>query len=371
MRILCSRFAQEIGGAERSFFAHLSAYERLGHEVVAVTNLALPEGLEVGKEDVWWFRKQSKLYKLLVALPQLFQAAGLVRKYRIDVINPHSRFDHIVFSLSKPLHGRPVVWKDALEIHEHLDPKQNSLSRWIYLRALRSASAIYTLSEDHRQRLLAALPAWFAPEKVARVPSGLDFARYSLEAEPAITHDGLVLGYIARIHEQKGIQYLLSALPEVQREIPDVRLVVIGEGEYREELKSQARALGLESAVEFIDFADDVSPYMRSFDIFVCPSLYESWGISVHEARLFGLPIIASDVGALPEQVEDGVSGLLVPPADSEALAKAIINLGEDEGLRQKLGTNAAKSAQELGGFEDTVRVKLMPLLREAIREEE
>ncbi len=362
MRILCSRFAQEVGGAEKSFFAHLRAFEQLGHEVHAFTNIPLPDYLDTPCSDAWWFKHSGILYKILIALPQTFQAVRMVRKMSPDIINAHSRFDQILLTLLKPIHKTPVVWKDPVELGQRLEA--DTFARKIDIRALKRADGVYVLSHQQKQQLAPLLPRGFDSASVAVVPSGIDFAQYDVEATPIHQSDRLVLGYAARLHPAKGVGDLIRAFAAIHA-ADQAELLIMGEGEHKPELESLVEKLGLSDDVHFLPYSQDVSGFLRSLDIYACPSHYESWGLGVHEARLFGLPIVATDVGGLAEQITHEVNGLLVPPKDPDALGVAIARYIDDEQLRAKLGQAAGKDAQENGDFTETVKKQLLPIFEE------
>jgi glycosyltransferase involved in cell wall biosynthesis len=123
----------------------------------------------------------------------------------------------------------------------------------------------------------------------------------------------------------------------------DVALVLVGEGPLRESLKAQVAAAGLESRVYFAGFRRQVRDLMPEFDVFALPSLWEGFGLVLLEAMAAGRAIVASRVSAIPEVVEDGVTGFLVPPGDSDALAEALVTLRRDGVKRERLGIAGAE----------------------------
>lgn len=157
----------------------------------------------------------------------------------------------------------------------------------------------------------------------------------------------VTIGVAARLVPVKGIAYLLTALAAVRRESADVVLQIAGAGPAEAGLRDDAEAAGVADAVEFRGWRDDVTDLMRRWDIYVQPSLAEGFGMSVLEAMAVGLPVIATDVGGLPEIVEDGVTGWLVPPADSAALARRITALVRDPVARRRMG-DAGRARAEL-----------------------
>lgn len=147
-----------------------------------------------------------------------------------------------------------------------------------------------------------------------------------------------VLGIVARLTAQKGHTTLLRAMPEVVRQFPTAQLVVVGDGELRPELQRCTNQLGIESHIHFLGYHDNAAAMMSGFDVFVHPSRWEGFGLVFLEAMAAGLPIVATQVGSIPEIVQHGRTGLLVPVDDAQALSQAICTLLADRHLAQNMG---------------------------------
>ena len=156
--------------------------------------------------------------------------------------------------------------------------------------------------------------------------------------------EGPVAGIIARLSEVKGHKYLIMALKKVMENIPDAQLLIVGEGKIQKDLEFLADKLGIGGNIRFIPAVSDTSGPLSVMDVFVMPSLQEGLGLSIMEAMLSGVPVIASDVGGIPSLVKDGITGILVKPKDYEGLTLAIIDLLKDRQRRETL----ALSAKEL-----------------------
>jgi glycosyltransferase involved in cell wall biosynthesis len=149
--------------------------------------------------------------------------------------------------------------------------------------------------------------------------------------------DDLVVGCVARLRHEKGIDVLIDAASQLPTEVADgVRVVVVGEGEEREALAAAAAASA--TPVHLAGFQADVAPWLAASDVVAMPSRREAFGVAAAEAMSAGRPVVASSVGGLVEVVDDGVTGLLVPPEDAEALAGALSSLLTDAGRREAMG---------------------------------
>jgi L-malate glycosyltransferase len=152
----------------------------------------------------------------------------------------------------------------------------------------------------------------------------------------------LVIGTVKTLDQPYGVEYLIRAFASVAERYTerDVRLVIAGDGPLRSSLEDLARQLRVSHRVDFLGQIPQatVPTVLRSFDIFAALSLRESFGVAVLEASACGIPVVASNVDGLPEVVEDGVTGFLVPPSDPSTAAAALLRLLSDRKLREEMG---------------------------------
>lgn len=193
-------------------------------------------------------------------------------------------------------------------------------------------------------RDLTDAPALFMRMKLVRIHNGIgefemlprDEARaFILKLAPELTAFGTWILMNAELHRNKGIDVAIRAIAG----IPDVALVVCGEGEERGALETLAKKLGIQDRVFLLGFVADARRYLRAADLYLMPSRKEGLPMALLEAGMAGLPVIASDTGGIPEIVEDEVSGVLMPAADTKALAHAASSLIPDPVRAKTLGT--------------------------------
>ncbi len=191
------------------------------------------------------------------------------------------------------------------------------------------------------------------PEKIHVIPLGLDLGRFAnsskfrgeMRNELGVSNETILLGAVGRLVPIKGLTYLLNAIYRVtQSTNRDFCLLIVGDGPLRQDLQSQASALGIEKHVRFLGWRFDLEKIYADLDIGVASSLNEGTPVSLIEAMAAGKAVVATKVGGVSDVVEDGVTGLLVPPKDPEVLADAIQRLLKDAGLRERLGEQAKKS---------------------------
>jgi glycosyltransferase involved in cell wall biosynthesis len=184
--------------------------------------------------------------------------------------------------------------------------------------------------------------AGVAADSVRVIPSGSPDA--VLEPLPR-TIDGFVVGTLARVEPEKGLDVLVHALARLPEH---VHAVVVGQGRSRDALAALATDLGVAHRFHLEGFRADARRWLTTFDVYVQPSRLEPLSLALTEAMLAGLPVVVARTGGMPYAVEDGAAGLLVPPNDADTLAAAILRLSEDTSLRESLGLAArARAARE------------------------
>jgi glycosyltransferase involved in cell wall biosynthesis len=164
-----------------------------------------------------------------------------------------------------------------------------------------------------------------------------------VRAQFGVPANACVVAAAGQLIPRKGHRYLLQAIADLRHKLPDVRLIIFGEGYLSNQLRAQAASLGLGDIVQFAGFRDDLDEFMGCIDIFAHPALAEGLGVAALKASAAAVPVVGFDAGGLPEAIVDGETGILVPPEDVDALRQAIELLAGDAPLRTRLG----KAGQE------------------------
>lgn len=186
-------------------------------------------------------------------------------------------------------------------------------------------------------------------KKITVIPNGRDLQAFqpgrrvgsAIRKRFQIPASAPVLGVIGRLETQKGHQYLLQALPQICAAFPDTHLLLVGEGSRYTALQDQAKDLGVHTNVIFAQFQRDIPAFLEAMDIVVLPSLHEGLPLTAIEASAMAKPIVATEVDGTPEVVRDGTTGVLVPPAAPDALAKAVLTLLQRPDLAFQYGAAA------------------------------
>ncbi len=213
----------------------------------------------------------------------------------------------------------------------------------------RQVEAGIAISEALRQFMIRV--EFAPPDRVQTVryglePSGVQVepgARQKLRAELNLEPQTPLLGSVCRLTEQKGLRYAIQAFAQVAAQIPMAHYIMAGDGPLRATLEQQVADLGLKDRVHFLGWRNDAQSLLAAIDVLIMSSLWEGFGLVLLEAMAVSTPIIASRVSALPEIVVDGETGALVPPADPQALAEAMLKMLKDPEQVRRLGSQGRR----------------------------
>jgi glycosyltransferase involved in cell wall biosynthesis len=264
----------------------------------------------------------------------------LLRRERIDVLHSHKFGSNVWAALLVPLARVPV-----LVAHEHTwsyegQPLRRLLDRELIAR--RSAAFVAVSREDRRRMIeIERIPpaaVTFVPNGIDALPAG-DGAR--VRRELGVDPDAPLLGAVAVLREQKGLDVLVRAVAEAARELPDLRVAIAGEGPERASLEALAAELGVAHRVLLLGHRSDVPDLLAAFDVAVSSSWFEGSPLAAMEYMDAGLPVVATRVGGMPDLIEDGVHGRLVEPGDPSALATAVVEVVSDRERAAAMGARA------------------------------
>jgi glycosyltransferase involved in cell wall biosynthesis len=224
-----------------------------------------------------------------------------------------------------------------------LGPKRRA-HHALYELCARRVDGLIAVAPDVKTSILAAMPG-IPAERIVVIPNGVDTRRYRQAVDRAAVRRSLGLGesdrliaVVATLKEQKGHRILIDAAATVVRRCPEAHFLLIGDGELRSALSSQISALRLEGHVHLLGTRHDVANLLAAADLFALPSLWEGLAMALVEAMAAGLPVVATDVSGTRQVMIDGATGVLVPPADAERLAAALIALLENPVRAREMG---------------------------------
>lgn len=328
------------GGGERW---HLDMARALAARGCSVAIVADPRGLLARRAEeagLACHRLRLRALSLLNPLALLHLVALLARERPGAVILNASHELKLVGPLARWMGVPRILFRRGIP----RPPSPGPLNRW-YL------SRVATRLIVNSRATLAAMEGAF-PVEVPRlrplvIHNGVDPAGW----EPAVPPGEGWIGAVGRLSPEKGVDRAIRALALLRRQGVAARLMVLGDGSERAALESLARELGLEEAVRFLGHRDQVAEHLRRCDLYLLPSRWEGFGYALVEAMLLELPCVAFSVGAAPEIVVHGETGLLVPDGDLEALADALSGLLRDRERARALGRAGRRRALETFGL--------------------
>ena len=364
--LVSSGFPPEDAGGIGTYIHNLSAgLHSQGHKVVVITKSKEQEGREDFNGVTVYRYKTRYIPKLEKFLPGLawsrFVAktiSALDKEFRFDIIEfPNWEGVGFVYLLKR---GRKPV---AVRVHTpyfetlSIDSGEKNISWgdrficWLEEQSCRKADTLVSSTVCHQNLIVNQYHLNAGQIKI--LPLGID-----LQGPEITTHtsNGMInVLYVSRLEKRKGTLTLLNAIPRIAEEIKNVRFTIIGRDRphapdnrlYKEFF--EAEHPGQKDRVNFLGFisSEELERHYQKSDVFVVPSVYESFGLIYVEAMKYGKPVIGCWAGGIPEVIDEGKTGFLVEPNDEQGLAEKVITLLKDEGLRRQMGAQARRHCEE------------------------
>ncbi len=326
----------------------------------------LPLSIEVAqtRKDSLSPKSLLKAKNVRDTLAFAFRLARFIRKEKIELVYTNSLKSDIIGGLAARLAGRPLIWHVRDRIQEDYLPAP-------VVRAFRALCRLvpdYVLANSHATLKTLQLPR---KERTATVYSGVDTAQrvvpdafcgeISAPTEPDSLPESPRIGLVGRISPWKGQHIFLQAAAQTLKRYPNAKFQIIGsvmfdEEGYEAEIRALCHRLGLDDAVEFTGFRSDVPELMAGLDILVHASTTgEPFGQVVIQGMAAGKPVVATNGGGIPEIVADGLTGLLVPMADADAMGAAICHLLSEPALARQMGLMGRQRVLEQFTIEHTI----------------
>jgi glycosyltransferase involved in cell wall biosynthesis len=352
------------GGAERLLYTNLkhfdparirstviTVYPHATHWVEPITELGIPvvslncESTRQIPQGIRRLRKWLRANQPDIIHSHLW-AANIIGRIAARLTNVP-----LVSSIHNPDH-EPQTWADGAGVSMFKRRTAKAMDRWT---AQLGSDRLIAVSEYVKQSAgrdlhfsLDLIDRVYNPIDVDLLEAPIEKQRDELLHECGLPADSVMLLNVARVSAQKGLLYALQALPEILPQFPSVHLVSVGsttDPHWTSRLEREANSLGVADHFHLLGARRNVMNFLHACDIFVFPSLYEGFGIALVEAMAAGCACIATNVGPLPEVIEDGVDGILVPPGDASAIARAVCELLSNKLLQTQLRKAAAVTA--------------------------
>jgi len=271
-----------------------------------------------------------------------FRIAEIIKAKKIDVLHTHNQRPQIYGALAARLARVPFYVHTRHSKNEPDSFKNMALSRFAGLRAdsiVCVSDAVYRYSLENEK---------IPQHKLRIIKNGIDVSRFkgdgadtaSLRSSLGMGPGTIVVGTVGRLAKVKNQRMLIDAFIKVESRIPDSRLLLVGDGPLKDELKSYAASARLGAKIIFLGERKDIAGLLKVFNVFALSSFSEGLPVVLLEAMASGLAVAATAVGGIPELIKDQENGILVPSADAAAMSEAIIRLAQNEPLRTRISEN-------------------------------
>jgi glycosyltransferase involved in cell wall biosynthesis len=300
------------------------------------------EGIPVHVLKMYWTFDLSALGRL----------ASVVRDRRVDLIHTHDNKSHFLGRVVGRRLGIPVIstFHGQTKFGLELNIFKRTLYHWLVRKTDGLVTRFIAVSSELRNELLRR---GIEPCRISHIPNGIDADQFlaSASAAPSREREGLpdeayVVGIVGRLSGEKGHRHFLEAVAPLCRERRNLRCLVVGDGPLRAALESDVTKLGIREQVVFAGFRRDIATMYALMDVVVLPSLGEGLPVTLLEAMAMGKPMVATRVGGVPEVIDDGRDGLIVPPANSDSLRVALDRMLQDTTFAERLGRAAAEKVR-------------------------
>ncbi len=336
------------GGQEIRILTESRGFLDRGHRVTLITPAEAP---------IADAARKTGLEVVTMALPRGPSGVLALRKWvaahraQVDVLNTHSSTDSWLGALScATLANAPPIVRTrhvSTTVHDQLG------TRWLYRRG---NAHIVTTGEAIRRQLAETIGVPLA--RMTSIPTGIDLARF-VPGDARAARSGLglpdrpTLGIVATMRAWKGHAFLFDALASTRDAWAGWQVVVVGGGPDRALLEAHVARNGLAELVRFAGHQEDVVPWIQSLDLFALPS-YGEEGVpqSIMQAMACAVPVVSTDIGAIAEAVEPGVTGLFAEPRSASSLAATLAQLRDDAELRARFGAAARAKAERTFGID-------------------
>jgi glycosyltransferase involved in cell wall biosynthesis len=355
----------EFGGGERVFAQLIN---RLSGKRYKIMVTCLPTGVFIEKIKGTGVQVRPVDMSNRFNPRVILQLADLMKREKVDIVHSQGARADFFARMAAKFAGVPIVIStvpmpvegfDVSPIRKLIYTVFNRFSERFVDRFIVVSDALEkAMIEKHK----------IEPQKVVKIYNGIETDEYCMadeeivcrrsrfRKESGLGEDVPVIGVIGRLVWQKGFKYFIEAIPDVLKEFKEARFLLVGEGKLEDELKAKSRKLKLEDKIIFTGFMSDIKDVLASIDILVIPSLHEGLPVVLLESMAMMKSIVATNIEGVMEILENGVTGLLVPPRDIKALAEAIINMltHKDEALQ--MGITARKVVTERFGVDIMVQ---------------
>lgn len=360
--ILKFPYSSLFGGGERSTITVVEQLQKKGF------NFFLVSSCKVLLREFWkrhWYHKKlwagkepvSKGALLIFPFlaPFIFIELCVVLVYyrvwkKVTILYCLSLTEKVLATLPARILGMKVFWVEHVTIERWLT--KNPLK--VFYRLFSGLAAIIAISKVIKDQLVQM---GVKEKRIQVIYNGVDLDLFKMKEIYWDHPERFIVGVVARLEREKGIEFLLQAIKIVKEFIPNVRAIIVGDGSERKKLEWLGNQLGLKEKIQWVGYQENIEKWYHFFDVLILPSVKrESFGITLVEAMASGIPVIASKIGGTSEIIDDNINGLLTKPGSSQDLADKIIYLYNHRAEARRMINKAREKVESMFSLERMVR---------------
>ncbi len=334
------------GGAEVGLLTTLKNIRKdlFDYKILSIERKG-PVGEEIEKAgfEVTYLNSRARLYNLAL----IFKIVRVLKEERPDILHTSLFYANFFGRIAS------LFWKPSVIITEERSMYTEKKFYHIMLDKLLSGMTDKIIVCSNSVLEFTVQQEKIGKEKFYLIYNAVDADRFSVnETKEALRRrygfpeQGFIVGSVGSLIPKKGHNLLIEAAVDLSKNIPDFRLLIIGEGESKPFLTEMSRRYGLNNSVNFLGARSDVPQLLKAMDVFILPSFQEGFPRTIIEAMYTGLPVMASKISGIPEIISDGENGLLLPVGNSAIIVAKCLMLYNDPGLRNKIGSSAKKKIE-------------------------
>jgi len=336
-----------VGGTEKMMLNTLPWLSDFEHKICVINliNPAMAEGFAAKSIPVIGLRGLKILH-----------FRRIIKKEKPDLLVTYLIYSDLFGRIFGKLFGAPKIVASLRS--SYAEPR---FKFWLFLEKITSFMVDKYIAVSQTVKNIYEKGLGIPDEKIEVIYNGVDISKFdvridkkSKRRELGLPENALVIGCVGKFRPEKGQEYLVRAMPEILKKFPAASLILVGGGENETKLKNLAESTGIAKNILFLKERADIPEILKTFDVFINPSLYEGMSNSILEAMAAKIPVVVSDIPSNAEIIENEKTGLLAPATRSEKIAEAVVKILSSPELKEEFAAAAFQKVQDFS-LEKTV----------------
>ena len=349
----------EFGGGERVFL-QLASGLRDRYRVFVTTDTTGQFAYELDRLGI---QVSAVNMSRQLTFEPIRQIKKIIRNNEIDLVHSQgARADFFARFAGRIANAPHILCTIAMPVEGfEVGPLRKTIYRFMDRLSERYVEKFIAVSGSLRDALIEG--RGITPHRVVRIYNGIELDKYNPKLKEISFRNNLgippavpIVGAVGRMVWQKGFEFLIKAIPDIVENAPNTRFLLVGDGPLRPDLENLARKLNVYDRIIFTGFRSDIPDLLSAMNVLAVPSLLEGFPMITLEAMALATPVVATQIHGITEQIVDGKEGVLIPPRNPEALARAVTQLIADRELSARLGKAARNRVESSFSVEKMVR---------------